>query len=154
VPDIPASLDIKIKRERYLAKEALQDAEHVLHKVMTDYDSEGHDTDTETNLSGNAQSAFRKQPSSDTQYNNPCHTSSNTETQSPPALRKVVIQAANSSGQNGEGGVYSRTISFPPPRTRNTVRTQQSCPEPLPASRQRTPPPIPARRRHPPPPPV
>ena len=33
VPDIPASLDIKIKRERYLAKEALQDAEHVLHKV-------------------------------------------------------------------------------------------------------------------------
>ena len=24
VPDIPASLDIKIKRERYLAKEALQ----------------------------------------------------------------------------------------------------------------------------------
>ena len=34
VPDIPASLDIKIKRERYLAKEALQDAEHVLHKVI------------------------------------------------------------------------------------------------------------------------
>ena len=33
VPDIPYSLDIKIKRERYLAKEALQDAEHVLHKV-------------------------------------------------------------------------------------------------------------------------
>ena len=29
VPDIPQSLDIKIKRERYLAKEALQDAEHV-----------------------------------------------------------------------------------------------------------------------------
>ena len=29
VPDIPESLDIKIKRERYLAKEALQDAEHV-----------------------------------------------------------------------------------------------------------------------------
>ena len=28
VPDIPQSLDIKIKRERYLAKEALQDAEH------------------------------------------------------------------------------------------------------------------------------
>ena len=36
VPDIPASLDIKIKRERYLAKEALQDAEHVLHKVTVD----------------------------------------------------------------------------------------------------------------------
>ena len=33
VPDIPASLDIKVKRERYLAKEALQDAEHVLQKV-------------------------------------------------------------------------------------------------------------------------
>merc|ERR1719242_1818110 len=61
VPDIPASLDIKIKRERYLAKEALQDAEHVLHKVMTDFDSEGHDTDTETNLSSNA-AVFRKQP--------------------------------------------------------------------------------------------
>ena len=30
VPDIPESLDIKVKRERYLAKEALQDAEHVL----------------------------------------------------------------------------------------------------------------------------
>ena len=29
VPDIPASLDIKIKRERFLAKEALQDAEQV-----------------------------------------------------------------------------------------------------------------------------
>merc|ERR1719342_1013393 len=54
VPDIPASLDIKIKRERYLAKEALQDAE-------------GHDTDTETN-SNNA--FFRKQSS----YENPCHT--------------------------------------------------------------------------------
>ena len=33
VPDIPESLDIKVKRERYLAKEALQDAEHVLQKV-------------------------------------------------------------------------------------------------------------------------
>ena len=30
VPDIPESLDIKMKRERFLAKEALQDAEHVL----------------------------------------------------------------------------------------------------------------------------
>ena len=30
VPDIPESLDVKIKRERYLAKEALQDADHVL----------------------------------------------------------------------------------------------------------------------------
>ena len=30
VPDIPASLDVKMKRERFLAKEALQDAEHVL----------------------------------------------------------------------------------------------------------------------------
>ena len=33
VPDIPESLDIKVKRERYLAKEALQDADHVLQKV-------------------------------------------------------------------------------------------------------------------------
>ena len=30
VPDIPESLDIKIKRERFLAKQALQEAEHVL----------------------------------------------------------------------------------------------------------------------------
>ncbi len=30
VPDIPESLDIKIKRERFLAKEALQEADHVL----------------------------------------------------------------------------------------------------------------------------
>ena len=60
VPDIPASLDIKIKRERYLAKEALQDAEHVLHKCMTDYDSEGHDTDTETNNSNNVSSNLQK----------------------------------------------------------------------------------------------
>ena len=33
VPDIPESLDIKVKRERYLAKEALQDADHVLQRV-------------------------------------------------------------------------------------------------------------------------
>merc|ERR550525_1914414 len=114
VPDIPASLDIKIKRERYLAKEALQDAEHVLHKVMTDFDSEGHDTDTETNISGNG--VFRKQASGETQYNNPCHTTGSLDTSgqeenhsstklhniarrpnSPPALRQVVIQASSST---------------------------------------------------------
>ena len=33
VPDIPESLDIKIKRERYLAKQALADAEHMLQQV-------------------------------------------------------------------------------------------------------------------------
>ena len=33
VPDIPESLDIKMKRERFLAKEALQDAEHVLQVI-------------------------------------------------------------------------------------------------------------------------
>ena len=37
VPDIPESLDIKVKRERYLAKEALQDADHVLQKVRPLY---------------------------------------------------------------------------------------------------------------------
>ena len=37
VPDIPESLDIKVKRERYLAKEALQDAEHVLQKVIASF---------------------------------------------------------------------------------------------------------------------
>ena len=35
VPDIPESLDVKIKRERYLAKEALQDADHVLQVKKT-----------------------------------------------------------------------------------------------------------------------
>ena len=35
VPDIPASLDIKIKRERFLAKEALQDADDVLQVNLT-----------------------------------------------------------------------------------------------------------------------
>ncbi|KAI8517006.1 Anoctamin-7 [Branchiostoma belcheri] len=30
VPDIPESLEIKIKRERYLAKQALQDQEHIM----------------------------------------------------------------------------------------------------------------------------
>ncbi len=40
VPDIPESLDIKIKRERFLAKEALQEAEHVLQKVLTGDDSD------------------------------------------------------------------------------------------------------------------
>ncbi|XP_059085679.1 anoctamin-7-like isoform X3 [Tigriopus californicus] len=46
VPDIPESLDIKIKRERFLAKEALQEAEHVLQKVLTDHhdDSDRRDS--------------------------------------------------------------------------------------------------------------
>ena len=47
VPDIPESLDIKIKRERFLAKEALQEAEHVLQKVLTgdqDVDSDRVDS--------------------------------------------------------------------------------------------------------------
>ena len=46
VPDIPESLDIKIKRERYLAKEALQDAEHV--KERQRRLTEGPDTDADT----------------------------------------------------------------------------------------------------------
>eukprot|EP00094_Tigriopus_californicus_P006836 TCALIF_06585-PA protein Name:"Similar to ANO7 Anoctamin-7 (Homo sapiens)" AED:0.52 eAED:0.52 QI:0/0/0/0.5/0/0.5/2/0/73 len=37
VPDIPESLDIKIKRERFLAKEALQEAEHVLQVLKCYY---------------------------------------------------------------------------------------------------------------------
>ncbi len=37
VPDIPESLDVKIKRERYLAKEALQDADHVLQVTQLFY---------------------------------------------------------------------------------------------------------------------
>ena len=43
VPDIPESLDIKIKRERFLAKEALQEAEHVLQVTMAFFSK----TDTE-----------------------------------------------------------------------------------------------------------
>jgi len=34
VPDIPENLDIKIKRERYLAKQALADAEQLLTQVQ------------------------------------------------------------------------------------------------------------------------
>ena len=34
VPDIPESLNVKIKRERFLAKEALQDADHVLQVIF------------------------------------------------------------------------------------------------------------------------
>jgi len=45
VPDIPESLDIKIKRERYLAKEALQDADQILQKVLTDHESDRVDSD-------------------------------------------------------------------------------------------------------------
>ena len=52
VPDIPESLDIKIKRERYLAKEALQDADHVLQKVMTDHDSDRVDTSDQESTAG------------------------------------------------------------------------------------------------------
>ena len=37
VPDIPESLDVKIKRERYLAKEALQDADHVLQVTKMEF---------------------------------------------------------------------------------------------------------------------
>ena len=85
--------------------------------------------------------------------NNPCHTNTSNQltTSSPPALRKVVIQATSSS--SSDTGQYNRTISFPPARSvRGVVRTQQSCPEHTQTSRQRTPPPIPARRRQPPPP--
>merc|ERR1719219_1908225 len=52
VPDIPESLDVKIKRERYLAKEALQDADHVLQKVLTDHDSDRGDSDQDVSANG------------------------------------------------------------------------------------------------------
>jgi len=58
VPDIPESLDVKIKRERYLAKEALQDADHVLQKVLTDHDSDRDNSDPEA--SANASPMTRK----------------------------------------------------------------------------------------------
>merc|ERR1719458_2311434 len=47
VPDIPESLDIKIKRERFLAKEALQEADHVLQKVMSEHDSDDRGLDSD-----------------------------------------------------------------------------------------------------------
>jgi len=49
VPDIPESLDIKIKRERYLAKQALADAEQLLQQQLTgtDHDSDKLDSDQE-----------------------------------------------------------------------------------------------------------
>jgi len=53
VPDIPESLDIKIKRERYLAKEALQDAEHS--KERQRRNTEGPDTEPEADLEIGAQ---------------------------------------------------------------------------------------------------
>ena len=39
VPDIPETLDVKIKRERYLAKQALADAEQLLQQVTVLYSS-------------------------------------------------------------------------------------------------------------------
>merc|ERR1711915_327717 len=53
VPDMPESLDIKIKRERYLAKEALQDAEHS--KERQRRNTEGPDTEPEVDLEIGAQ---------------------------------------------------------------------------------------------------
>lgn len=50
VPDIPETLDIKIKRERYLAKQALADADQILQQVNltgTDRDSDKLDSDQE-----------------------------------------------------------------------------------------------------------
>lgn len=35
VPDIPESLELKIKRERYLAKQALQDSDTILKVMIT-----------------------------------------------------------------------------------------------------------------------
>lgn len=52
VPDIPESLNVKIKRERFLAKEALQDADHVLQKVLTDHDSDRVDSDQDVSATG------------------------------------------------------------------------------------------------------
>ena len=57
VPDIPESLDIKIKREIFLAKEALQEAEHVLQKVLTDHHE---DSDRDKNESDHDTPMVRK----------------------------------------------------------------------------------------------
>jgi len=127
VPDIPESLDIKVKRERYLAKEALQDAEHVLQKVLKDGgDSDCIESDTEINMSP----VLRKRTSHDNPHYSPCsnqsqnglkprnsipHTllgqdsgvktcetnfSTNSQSNgksSPPALEKIVSQVTSAS---------------------------------------------------------
>jgi anoctamin-7 len=38
VPDIPESLELKIKRERYLAKQALQDSDTIM-KVLCSFEN-------------------------------------------------------------------------------------------------------------------
>ena len=54
--------------ERYLAKEALQDAEHVLQKVMKDGDFDCIESDTEINMSP----VLQKRPSQDNPHYSPC----------------------------------------------------------------------------------
>lgn len=60
VPDIPESLDIKIKRERFLAKEALQEAEHVLQKVLTGGEDSGEVASSGADDSGSPAAVRRR----------------------------------------------------------------------------------------------
>ena len=60
VPDIPESLDIKIKRERYLAKEALQDAEHVKDRQRRLTEGQDMESDMGKQEDGEAEAAQEK----------------------------------------------------------------------------------------------
>ena len=173
VPDIPESLDIKVKRERYLAKEALQDAEHVLQKVMKD-DSDCIESDTEINMSP----VLRKRPSQDNPHYSPgstklqngikhqnslsldqdsgganCETNFSTNIDnrnSPtPKLRKIVDQATEAAAAS--------TASNPPLHNgcklssiiTNSIPNTTTSVNPTNPRRNlnKTPPPIPARRK-------
>ena len=171
VPDIPESLDIKVKRERYLAKEALQDAEHVLQKVLKDADSDCIDSDTEINMSP----VLRKRPSQDNPHYTPCSTQSqnglkprnslpanadrNCETNfstnhqtnegSPPALRKIVSQVTTAAAANKPSYISIPANNGCKLLKQNSIPNTTSPPDPNnPKTNQnKIPPPIPARRK-------
>merc|ERR1719336_3236529 len=109
VPDIPESLDIKVKRERYLAKEALQDAEHVLQKVLTDREDEL------TSEVEHSSPVLRKRPSREAsqehQRESPRHhqTLSSTQQQSLSPAGSANIHLSNS--QNHLNGAENNATS-------------------------------------------
>ena len=178
VPDIPESLDIKVKRERYLAKEALQDAEHVLQKVMKDADSDCIESDTEINMSP----VLRKRPSQDNPHYSPCsiqsqngikprnslpHTTDgpdsfvkNCETNfstniqsngnSPPALRKIVSQVTAAAAAR-PSYISSPINNGCKLLKQNSIPNTTSPPDPNhpKTNLNKNPPPIPARRKPP-----
>ena len=177
VPDIPESLDIKVKRERYLAKEALQDAEHVLQKVMKDGDSDCIESDTEINMSP----VLQKRPSQDNPHYSPCSIQTqngikprhslhltvgqdngvkNCETNfstnirsngnSPPALRKIVSQVTSAAAASPPASVLSLDNGCKLLK-QNSIPNTTSPPDPNNPKNNlnKIPPPIPLRRKPP-----